>query len=69
MEAIQQIQERSGLMFGEFLAELPDTFTTLQAKQIGNEYGVSVPTVHNWLKTMRREGLIVKVRFGEYCKV
>ncbi len=69
MHALQQIQERNGLIFGEFLSELPDTFTTEQAKRIGSEYGVSIATIHNWLRMMRREGLIIKVRFGEYFKV
>jgi Fe2+ or Zn2+ uptake regulation protein len=69
MAAITRMQEQSGLMVVDFLEKLPDSFTTADAQRIGRDYGVSPATVHNWLRAMRQTGLLVKVRFGEYCKL
>jgi len=51
-----------------FLQQLPSTFSTAEAKEAAEAEDVARRTLFKWLKELQSDGLLTKVRRGQYQK-
>ena len=63
------IATRSGEDFKTFYEILPEQFTTREVMELSERLCVSRPTIYYWLRKLQDNGLILRVRFGEYVKL
>ena len=51
-----------------FLQQLPSTFSTSEAKEVAEAEDVARRTLFKWLKELQKDGLLTKIRRGQYQK-
>mgnify|MGYP000176167783 CR=1 FL=1 len=51
-----------------FLQQLPSTFSTGEAKKVAEAEDVARRTLFKWLKELQKDGLLTKIRRGQYQK-
>jgi len=51
-----------------FLQRLPETFSTSEAEEAADAADVARRILFKWLKDLQKEGLLTKVRRGQYQK-
>jgi len=66
---LHKIGARSGIYFARFYEKLPDRFRTLDMLRVAKELDISEGSVYHWLRKMRENGLVVRIRHSEYQKV